>query len=137
LDVALAICLGAYSLVATCFGLGLYALLQPSASRNPGLAAYEPPPGTVISYALPARLKDTPETDGRATASAETEQAEPAPTLNPPEHPTKDVARAERPKTEARVQAKPRRTVVRPREQRDPRWDYAAQPFGGNYRPWF
>jgi len=53
LDVALTIYLGAYCLVAACFALAFYAHMQPTTSRNPGVAAYDRPPSTIISYDLP------------------------------------------------------------------------------------
>src|SRR5262249_19106227 len=62
LDAALGIYLVAYSVVAACFALGLYALLQPSKSPNPGTAAYNPPPGTVVSYVAPRHPLAPPET---------------------------------------------------------------------------
>jgi hypothetical protein len=56
--VALCIHLCIYCAAAACFGLGFYVLMQPSRSPNPGLAAYKPPPATVITSGLPARLSD-------------------------------------------------------------------------------
>jgi hypothetical protein len=147
LDAALAICLGVYSFVAACFALALYALLQPSTSPNPGLAVYDPPPRTVITYAAPARLKGEPETDGFAAAAMG-----PEPAMSAPDQPTKEAAIAEGNKTDAKkedakpevkAQTKPRRTATRQRERQSPRWDYgqrwdyAAQPSYNNYRPWF
>jgi hypothetical protein len=148
LDVALTIYLGAYSVVAACFALALYAHMQPSTNHNPGVAAYDPPPRTIISYDLPARLKGEPQTDGYAAAAIEPEQ------MSPPEQPTKPAAKTEEAKTETKTeaktvvkaQAKPRHVAARPKERRSPEWDYAgqpfagsyrAQPFAGNYRPWF
>ncbi len=54
--VALGIHLATYTFVFGLFSVFLYWLLQPIKVPNPGLAAYEPPPATVISYQLPARL---------------------------------------------------------------------------------
>ena len=56
LGVALAIHLSLYSFVFAIFALWLYSLLQPKLVPNPGVAAYKPPPGTVISYHVPGRL---------------------------------------------------------------------------------
>ena len=53
---ALAIHLSIYGFVFVLFSLWLYGLLQPQQVPNPGLAAYQPPPGTVISYEMPQRL---------------------------------------------------------------------------------
>ena len=47
---ALAIHLFLYCAVAGCFFFGLYELLQPTRFNNPGIAAYNPPPRTVIAY---------------------------------------------------------------------------------------
>ena len=54
--VALGIHLSIYSFVFVLFAMWLYSVLQPKQVANPGLAAYTPPPGTVISYDLPTRL---------------------------------------------------------------------------------
>ena len=48
----LAVCMFAYGL----FGFGFYNMFQPHKFPNPGLAAYKPPPATVITYAAPAKL---------------------------------------------------------------------------------
>ena len=42
-----------YCAVAGCFALGFYALLQPSRVPNPGLAAFKPLPGTIVTYEQP------------------------------------------------------------------------------------
>jgi hypothetical protein len=55
-SVAVGIHLTAYALVFGLFALWLHSLLQPRVFPNPGLAAYAPPPGAVISYDMPARL---------------------------------------------------------------------------------
>jgi hypothetical protein len=47
---ALAMHLCLYCAVGGCFAFGLYELLQPTRSSNPGIAAYKPPPRTVIAY---------------------------------------------------------------------------------------
>jgi len=39
---------------------GFYKLIQPTQNANPGLAAYKPPPGTVITYPLVARSREQP-----------------------------------------------------------------------------
>jgi hypothetical protein len=94
-----------YCAVAACFGLGFYMFMQPSRSANPGLAAYKPPPATVITSGLPARLSDRersapfvvmkaePETDARATPPAqETTPPAPAPLPRSPAKQTKKPA---------------------------------------------
>src|SRR4051812_13888157 len=50
LAAALAIHLCIYCAVGGCFAFGLYELLQPTRFSNPGIAAYNPPPRTVIAY---------------------------------------------------------------------------------------
>jgi len=81
---ALGIHLCLYCAVAGCLGYGLYALLQPARFANPGVAAYEPPPGTVVTYTLPLRLRNRalgsvaaptpePETTGLSAGGAEVE----------------------------------------------------------------
>jgi hypothetical protein len=88
-SVAVGIHLTAYALVFGLFALWLLSLLQPRVFPNPGLAAYTPPPGVVISYDMPARLlaqhgqapplaeftarREEPETTGRDTARVEPE----------------------------------------------------------------
>ncbi len=50
--VYLAVCMFVYGL----FGFGFYKMFQPLQFPNPGLAAYKPPPATVITYAATAKL---------------------------------------------------------------------------------
>ena len=44
--VYLAVCMFVYGF----FGFGFYKMFQPLQFPNPGLAAYKPPPATVITY---------------------------------------------------------------------------------------
>ena len=131
LDAALAIHLGLYCMAAGCFALGLFLLLQPSRSANPGLAAYKPPPATVMTFAEVSRTAPAeasilmggseqaaaakPETTGMA-ASAGNEIKKSEPDVKP--------TSSKRPRAAARKQ------------RRNPMMDYAAQPFGG-FRPWY
>jgi hypothetical protein len=85
-SVAVGIHLTAYALVFGLFALWLHSLLQPRVLPNPGLAAYAPPPGVVISYDMPGRLlaqhgqapplaeltarREEPETTGRSAKPA-------------------------------------------------------------------
>jgi hypothetical protein len=121
---ALAVHLTLYGAVFSLFLVFLYSLLQPTVVRNPGLAAYEAPPGTVISLALPARLlaagepiepvasvQPAPEalsTDGRAPKQAEASPAElkPAEVKPPKRRPAKSP----------------------PKERQSPAINYAAFP---------
>jgi hypothetical protein len=56
---ALGIHLCLYCAVAAGLAFGLYALFQPTRFPNPGVAAYKPLPGTVVTYTPPVRLQDT------------------------------------------------------------------------------
>ena len=53
---AIAIHLAVCMLVYGFFGFGFYKMFQPHKLPNPGLAAYKPPPATVIAYAATAKL---------------------------------------------------------------------------------
>jgi hypothetical protein len=128
LPVALAIHLGIYCAVASMVALGVYELMQPTRIPNPGLAAFKPPPATVMTYVpglvpnpevttAAASLQVAPETDGVADRAPVAEAKPPKP-----------EARAERPKRS--------RSVQRP-ERRDPMRDFAArQYFGGGSLSW-
>jgi hypothetical protein len=52
--------LGFYCMMLAGFALGLYELMQPKRTENPGLAAYKPASGTVIALASAERLSDRP-----------------------------------------------------------------------------
>ena len=60
LTVALGINFGVYAGIVACFAAGLFWLMQPKVLQNHGLAAYKPPPGTVVIYTDPARLPPAP-----------------------------------------------------------------------------
>jgi hypothetical protein len=109
LAAALCMHLCIYCAVAACFGLGFYVFMQPSRSTNLGLAIYKPPPATVITSGLPARLSDrernapfvvmkaAPETDARATPPPETTSRstlQPSAAAPVPRSPAKQTKRA-------------------------------------------
>jgi hypothetical protein len=104
----------------------LYWLMQPSVTANPGLAAYRPPPKTVVRYA------DSPWVPPPPSEALVRAQAEPA----TPE-PAKSLV-AEEPKKETKKQAvrtTPRQ--ARPvREQPNPFSGWASSRSFGS-RPWF
>src|SRR5262244_2078896 len=75
------------------FFVDLYWLMQPSVAANPGLAAYQPPPKTVVRYA------DSPWVPPPPSEALVRAQAEPA----APE-PAKSLV-AEEPKKETKKQA--------------------------------
>jgi hypothetical protein len=83
-----------YCGVAACLAFGLYALFQPSHRINPGLAAYKPPPATVIDYGHPIvrpqlafvqpaasadPLTPEPETTGRSSPAPQPDVSDPLP----------------------------------------------------------
>jgi hypothetical protein len=86
---AVGIPLTVYLTALSLLALWLYALLQPRQFSNPGLAAYTPPPGTVVIDVMPARLV------------AQHWQAPP---------PAEIESRAEEPKTTV-VESKPKPTI--------------------------
>ena len=122
LTVALEINFGVYAGIVACFAAGLFWLMQPKILQNHGLAAYKPPPGTVVIYADPAWLPP---------ASSEPIEtvgvAEPAP---PPVVVESSVAA-----TKKEIKKRETRTTA-PRERLNPFWDNAAAPSRG-FRPWF
>jgi hypothetical protein len=120
---AIGVPLAAYVIGFSLLALWLYALLQPHYTSNLGLAAYKPPPATVLSE-MPTRLL------------AHHWQAPPLAEIE---------SRAEKPKTTV-VESEPERTVdvkepKRPKaptrtRERDPLRDYAAsyRGYGGAYQ---
>ena len=106
----------------------LYWLMQPSVTANPGLAAYRPPPKTIVRYADSPWVPPPP-----SEALTMRAQAEPA----APE-PAKSIV-AEEPKKETKKQAA--RTTPRQarpvREQPNPFWGGYASSRSFGSRPWF
>jgi hypothetical protein len=47
------------ALVCGLFGVGFYKLMQPVKFPNPGLAAYKPPPATIITYPSAVQFTDS------------------------------------------------------------------------------
>jgi hypothetical protein len=126
---ALGLNAGVYAGIVACFAAGLFWLMQPRVVQNQGLAAYKPPPGTVVIYADPTRVPPAlseppePETVG---------MAEPAPAVA--ESP---VAATQSPAVATKKETKKRETrIMPPRERWSPFWDNAAAPSRG-FRPWF
>jgi hypothetical protein len=130
--VALAEHLSMYCAGAACIALALYYSMQPTQVANPGLAAYKPPPRTVITYAAPRMLErevitpaamvtPEPETVGAsATAGASALQL-------PEENKAKSQMKAQSPS-----RARP----VRQPQPGNPT-NYAYQPSFGDYRPMY
>jgi hypothetical protein len=109
------------------FFVVLYWLMQPTVTANPGLAAYQPPPKTVVRYADSPWVPPPPSEALPPMRAA----AEPAPEM------AKSSVAAE-PKKETKKQearTSPRR--ARPvRVQQNPFWGWASSRSSGS-RPWF
>ena len=110
------------------FFVVLYWLMQPTVTANPGLAAYQPPPKTVVRYADSPWVPPPPSEALPPMRAA----AEPAPEM------AKSSVAAE-PKNETKKQearTSPRR--ARPaREQPNPFWGGWASSRSSGSRPWF
>src|SRR5499433_4346664 len=110
------------------FFLVLYWLMQPSATANPGLAAYRPPPKTIVRYADSPWVPPPP-----SEALPIRAEAEPAPAIA-------KSSVAEEPKKETKAKKQEARTSprrARPvREQQNPFWGWASSRSVGS-RPWF
>ena len=120
---AIAVYLAVCMLVYGFFGFGFYNMFQPHKFPNPGLAAYRPPPATVITYAATAKLiygepapsetateepsHDAPDEATRAYASATPSVTAPtAVVFTPAPHVSRDAAK--RPARTRSVEAKAR-----------------------------
>ena len=112
---AVGIPVAAYMIVLSLFALWFYSLLQPRYTPNPGLAAYKPPPATVIIYEMPARLL------------AQHLQAPPLAEIESrPEEPKTTVVES-KPERIIHVKKPKRPNAPTPRRERDnPLRDYAA-----------
>src|SRR5215468_2290821 len=110
------------------FFVVLYWLMQPTVTANPGLAAYQPPPKTIVRYADSPWVPPPP-----SEALPIRAEAEPAPAI------AKSSA-AEGPKKETKKQearTTPRRARPAPvREQANPFWGYASSSRSFGSRPW-
>lgn len=107
---ALGVVVCLYCAVAGCLGFGLYTLLQPARFPNPGMAAYKPPPRSVVTFLPPLRLRN----DGARAGSLEPTTAEPETTgvsLRPPDADT-SVQSASQPEPQT-VPPPPRRPSKR------------------------
>ena len=126
--VALAVYLGTVCALTACLALGLYELMQPTRSTNPGLAAYKPPPRTVIDLASPAPAAPLPESSlGSVERPLET-----IATLVPERQ-----SEADKTKTELKTKRPKRQRAARRKERRSPMSGYAFQPYFGGYRSWY
>jgi hypothetical protein len=122
-SVALAIYAVVCCAVTVCLAFGFYQLMQPARFANPGLAAYEPPPGAVMNLVGLASPPPPPEL---ITASIEP----PAQTLDTSasERETKPKAAKAKPKLPKRQQR-----AAHLKQRRDPMMSYAFQPSFGSW----
>ena len=97
---AVGIPLTVYLTALSLLALWLYALLQPRQFSNPGLAAYTPPPGTVVSDVMPARLLSH-HWQPPPSAQIESPAEEPKTTIDTPER-TVEVEKPKPPKVRKR-----------------------------------
>jgi hypothetical protein len=123
LGVALGFHLVAYSVAFGCFALGLYTVMQPQRLPNPGLAAYKPPPATVIDVvgpllSLPTQAVEVASIDlAPPLPAAPVATAAAVPELQPPSPAPVQAARPKR-----------QRPVVPVNQYRGALNDYAAYP---------
>jgi hypothetical protein len=106
------------------FAVVLYWLMQPSVAANYGVAAYRPPPKTVVRYADSPWVPPAP-----SEALPLRALAEPAP----------EIAKnslADEPKKEMKKQEGRARRARPVREQPNPFWGHASSPSVG-FRRWF
>lgn len=119
-----------FCVVMGCFCIWFYGLMQPERYPNPGIAAYKPPPATVIVYPHQPRPKD--EVDATVAADTLIESEQEATEEKAPQ--STEVKSSRQSKT---VSPK-RHHAALPRQAHNPMTDFAAQPFffGKPWRPW-
>lgn len=121
-----------YCAGAGCVAFALYHLMQPVRVANPGLAAYKPPPRTVIAYAVPLTLERAPIAPAVMVGpEPETVGASAAVAASAPQLP--EVKKA---KPQVKAPSPPRVRAVR-RPQPEHPANYAFQPSFGDYRPMY
>jgi hypothetical protein len=124
--------LSLYCAAAACIAFALYYSMQPTQVANPGLAAYKPPPRTVINYAVPRTLERAPTVPALMVApEPETVGASATAAVSAPQLP--DVKKA---KPQVKAQRPPRARPVPP-QQPEHSTIYAYQPSFGDYRPMY
>ena len=107
------------------FFLVLYWLMQPTVTANAGMAAYRPPPKTVVKYADAPWVPPDPSEALPFRASGERPVAKASVT----EEPKKEVKKPE--KRTAPRQARP------VQQQQNPFWGFGSQSRSSGYRSWF
>jgi hypothetical protein len=104
--------------------------MQPTRVANPGLAAYKPPPRTVITYTVPFTVEREAITPADPAASEPETVGASAPQLP-------DVKKAKpQAKEQVKAQRPPRARPVRPQQPEQPT-NYAYRPSFGEYRPMY
>ena len=121
--------LAAYTIVFGLFAFWFYSLAQPRYAANPGLAAYEPPPATVIDYTMPApvlvRHQEAPPAVEIESRSEQAKTTVAAPTGDS----TKVVERQPERIIDVKKPRRPKAAGA-PRERNNPLNDYAAAHSG-------
>jgi hypothetical protein len=120
-----------YCAGAACIAFALYHLMQPTRLVNPGLAAYKPPPRTIITYAVPLKFEREAITPAALAPELETVGASAAVAASAPQLP--EVTKA---KPQVKAQRPPRARPVRPQQPEHPT-SYAYQPSFEGYRPMY
>jgi hypothetical protein len=124
--------LSMYCAGAACIAFALYHSMQPTQVANPGLAAYKPPPRTVITYAGPLNAERAPITPVVMVGPEHEIVGASAPLAASPLQ-LPDVKKA---KPQVKAQRPPRARPVRPQQPEHP-VNYAYQPSFGDYRPMY
>jgi hypothetical protein len=127
--VALAEHLCMYCAGAGLIAFALYYAMQPTRVANPGLAAYKPPPRTVMTYTVPLTFEREATTPAAAASEPEAIGA------SGPQLPEVKKAKSQA-KEQVKAQRPPRARPVR-RQQPEHPADYAYQPSSGEYRPMY
>jgi hypothetical protein len=123
--VALAEHLCMYCAGAGLIAFALYHAMQPTRVANPGLAAYKPPPRTVMTYTVPFTVEREAITPA-AVAAPEPETVGASASQLP------EVKKA---KPQLKAHSPPRARPVR--QQPDQPANFAYQPSFGEYRPMY
>src|SRR5215475_14398070 len=111
------------------FFVALYWLMQPTVTANPGLAAYQPPPKTIVRYADSPWVPPPP-SEALPILRATTERAPEVAKSSAAEEPKKETK-----KQEARTS--PRRARPAREQQPNPFWGGYASSRSYGSRPWF
>jgi hypothetical protein len=125
--VALAEHLCMYCAGAGLIAFALYYAMQPTRVANPGLAAYKPPPRTVMTHTVPFTVEREAITPAAVAASEPETVGASAPQLP-------DVRKA-KPQAKEQVNAQ-RPPRARPQQPEQPA-SYAYRPSFGEYRPMY